>query len=275
MIRYFDSPAHMARTAAESHSKRQANSQWNMTDESWSGPGQSGIESMLRIGGDESDVPAAMKLLDKLSLELPETERAEFVPSVCGAFPCVPDAIIGMPEPMRQRQTVPNDGAPIRIGVVTTVSADISLEAFRAKAAALLAILIHLNNAGRAVELYGISTMAGGDKSGETVLAYRIATSPMSLAECNMALGNLAFARRIPFTIACQCNDFDGRWPYDAGWDNGDNGAGYCANLAKRMGFNMILPCLHSSEAQEITSNPAKWMLAKYNAIQAQLDGEA
>lgn len=266
MLREFESPADMARFAARVCSSQQA---WNNSDQSWSGVNASGLSAMLEKGGDESDVPAALALLDKLSALLPETDRAVYAPSVSGAYPCVPDAIIGLPKSMRRKVADYSNNAPIRVGVVTTVSAAIDRDAFRKKAAAMLAILMHLNNSGRAVELYGVSILHGAD-TGETVITYRIASNPVSLAECNMALGNLAFARRIPFAIGEKLNSFNGEWPTQ--FSTSDMGADYCARLGKRLGFQMLLPPLYESESRAIKADPAEWMLAKYAAIQAQIE---
>lgn len=268
MIRYFESPADMANFA---HANCANEKHWNNDDTSWAGDKWKGISAMLANGGDDSDVPKAMELMEKLSMLLPETEGAEFVPSVAGAYPCVPDALLGLPEPMRARAPVLGDSKPIKLGVVTTVSAGIDARAFRAKSAAMLAILLHLANSGRAVELYGISTMQGSE-GGETVLAYRIPSAPLSMAECNMALGNLAFARRIPFAIGETINGFNGKWP--RAFDESHHGRDYCADLAARMGFNMILPPLHYDEAESIVADPAEWMTTKYNAIQAQITND-
>jgi hypothetical protein len=265
MIRYYDSPSHMYRDAKDNCSGQQA---WNQGNTNWGGERYSDLESLIAQGGEESDVPQALKLLDKLMLELPETGMVQYAPSVTGAFGIVPEALAGLPDCMRYRLNDFTNNAPIRIGVVTTVSASIKREAFRLKAAAMLAILMHLNNSGRAVELYGIAHLHGL-ANGETVLAYRIPSQPISLAEVNMALGNLAFARRIPFAIGEQYNSFNGCWPN--AFDQ-PNGIEYTTELAKRMGFQMILPSLHEAEAKKIVSDPAKWMLDKYNAIQASLE---
>lgn len=266
MIKTFDSPAAMARYAAETCSGAAS---WKHDAVGFLGPTPTGIDSMLGAGGDESDVPRALELLATMEASFPETERAEFLPSVAGAYPCVPDFLSGLPEPMRCKTYVPNLGAPIKLGVVTTVSADIKKDAYAARSAAMLAILMHLNNTGRAVELYGVS-MTHGTKDGETICLYRIPSVPLSLAEANMALGNLAYSRRIIFAIGEQHNAFNGRWP--TGFSESDNGKAYTARIAKREGFQMILPPLHVNEAKAVVADPAKWMLDKYSAIQAQIE---
>lgn len=270
MIHYFDSPAHIVRFTAEKCGK--AESWVSGSRDHFLGSGPSAINSMLAKGGDESDVPAARRLLARMEASFPETERAYFAPSVAGAYPCVPDAIIGMPEPMRAKAYQPNDGAPIKLGVVTTISAQIGADAYAARSAAMLAILMHLNNTGRAVELYSVS-MTHGIKDGETICICRIPSVPLSLAEANMAMGNLAFSRRIPFAIGEALNEFDGRWPVD--FSESDNGKAYTAAIAKREGFQMILPPLHANEAKAVMADPAKWMLTKYEAIQAQIEAIA
>lgn len=264
MIIHYESPAQMAFDAIKNCAAQES---MRRLSEDFLGVGASGIESMLRQGGEESNVPAALKLLDKLAVALPETVGAEWVASPGGAYPIVPEALAGFPMPMRRKVTLSKDTAPIRVGVVNTVSAGIQEDAYQARSAAVLAILMHLNNAGRAVELYYLATMHGRD-TGETVLVTKIPSLPLSLAECSMALGNLAFARRIPFAIGEQYNGFNGHWP--RGFD-APNGTEYCAGLAKRLGFQMILPTLYLSEARELLDDPAAWMLGKYQALQALL----
>lgn len=266
MIKYFNSPNEMARLAMTECASTEA---WNNSRVEWSGPRGAELTAMLEKGGDDSDVPAARALLEKFEMEFPETDRSMFVPSVAGAYPCVPDALLGMPESMRVKTIVFNSGSPIKLGVVTTISAGIKTDAYRKRSAAMLAILMHLQNTGRAIELYSISMLHGQD-TGETVLITRIPSVPLSLAESNMATGNLAFSRRIPFAISKKFNNFNGAWPTK--FSNSDNGITYCQDLAKRTGFQMILPPLHRNEADKVKADPVKWMLAKYEAIQAAID---
>lgn len=228
-------------------------------------------ETMANGKGDESLVTRAKALIEKLELELPETEKACFMPSVAGAYPCVPDALIGYPEPMRAKTPVLDTGNPIRLAVNNACSGGISAEQFQARAACVLAIVMRLASAGRAVELYAMSTGNGDDKDQETVIAIKVETNPLSLAEAGYQLTNLGFTRRIMY--GCKLvmgNGYAHRWP--GKYNHGDNGVEYHAKLTKRLGFDMILPALFLDEANAISKDPVKWTLAKYHAIQAQIE---
>lgn len=261
--------------AAEQASKKggEAASHWAGHGH-WSGKSASETREIIARGGSEEYVKKAESMLEKMELALPETQRAEFFPSVSGAYPCVPDAILGMPEPMRAKTIVYTDAAPIRIGMIVTVSADVSEHAILQRGIAMLAVLFHLQNSGRAVELWSISILnCPNDANNESVVATKVCNGVLSLAEASMVLCETSLARRIPFTVQFGLHNSCGGWP--GKFDYQDGGKTYAAALAKRMGFQMILPALTAHEQREVTSNPAKWMLAKYSAIQAQIEGEA
>jgi hypothetical protein len=234
----------------------------------WYGPDSfARIQSMAEAGGDERCVPAAERLLTKLEAEFPETLRTTYEPSIAGGVVIVPDYLAGIPECMRLRTPALAETAPIKLGVLTTISSNVSQEAFEARAVATLAILMQLVNSGRAVELWGLNCLHGRE-GGETVIATKVAT-PLSLADAGLVLANIGFTRRL-YALG-EANGFNGGWPvmFDT-----PCGVEYAAGLAKRMGFQMILPALYGSEAKQVLADPLAWSLARYREIQARI-GEA
>src|SRR5919106_1737658 len=77
----------------------------------WRGGNDAQILQAARHG-DDSYVPQAEALLEQISLAMPATERRDWIAAPAGAYPVVPEALAGLPTPMRARVRVNDDRAP-------------------------------------------------------------------------------------------------------------------------------------------------------------------
>lgn len=270
MEKHFNSPAEIVAYLASAPGN---NDYRDAHNPEWFGHGDTFAkqQELIAKGGDETLVPAAMKMLDKLHVAMPETDRSVFIPAVAGAYPCVPDYIMGLPEPMRKRDVIYDTGAPIRLGAYTGCSATISHSQFIARATCFLAIIMRLVDEGRPVEVYAVDSGNGTD--GETLITVKLQSAPVSIAEIGHALTNLGFTRRVFYGAQdAMGNGYNGAWP--AKFDCATNGRYYAAKLAKRLNLDVLLPPLYGTQSNALMADPVKWTLDQYNAIQARINGD-
>lgn len=253
-----------ALSAVEAAKCSNSNFTWGQSD-SWAGDSGEALKRMILGGGDDRNIAEAMTLLDRLLDEMPETDRRHWVGSVVGGRPCVPSALSGRPKAMRRMSVDKSLGAPIKVGCITTISAGINHKQFQRKAVCLLAVVMHLANSGRPVELWGLNTVGANNAEGEEVIMTKIDTAPLSLSQAGMVLANIGYTRRLGYSLGA-VNGFNGGWP--RGFDQ-PSGVEYGAKLAKRLGFNMVLPALHLGEANAMEKDPLAWTVTKYREILA------
>jgi hypothetical protein len=239
----------------------------------WGGPSLATLLQLVKTGGNGEHVAEAQAHLEKLDVALPDTATREYVPSVAGAYPDMGDFLAGAPDNMRNRQAVYTSSAPVRIGMVPSVSANVSASDFLLRGVIMLAILIKLINSGRTVQLDLVDIGDGSkDGTGETILTCSLPSSPISLSEAALYFCNLAVARRVPFIIAGAENNYHGSWP--RAFDRDTFGVKYCAKLAERLGYQMILPPLYGNDRKKLRDDPITWAREKYAAILETINAE-
>lgn len=147
------------------------------------------------ISGDEKFVASAEVLLEKIDSEV-ESPHAEWVPSIYGAYPIVPEYLAGSPTPMRHKTRVPSDASPVAIWVDLTCSGGFSAEEMKKRGVAILALVMKLQ-AIRPVDLYLVSCvqrLSGG-------LVVKIESQPISLGTAGLALCAIAFVRHLCYGV--------------------------------------------------------------------------
>lgn len=264
----FESIAALANWAdVEARSCRMADDNINSPGD-WYGPDSwSKTIEKARNGGEETYVSQASSLMERIQAQF-EATMPSWVAGVAGAYPCVPDALIGLPESMRRRVNTESDNAPISIWIPTTCSAGIDQKTLIARGVAYLAFAMALVSSGRAVELYAVAFGNGNDKAKETVITARIPTNPLSLSEACFALCNVSYTRRISYAAKYALNNgCNGRWPEAYA----SNSAAYCVDVAKRHGITFCAPPAYLTDAKEIAADPVKWLNSKMAGITALL----
>lgn len=158
-------------------------------------------------------VPEAEKLMEKLDLQI-ETPHREWQASVAGAFPCVPDAIMGRPQSMRRPVLVPNQYKPINIICVTDSSGGIDAKTLVRRGAAIMALTMAMTRIRPVtLKLCGIGNSKSSDPSGETITTAPINTTPLDLATAAYFFSSAGFARRLIYRVSEYNGGDTGSWP--------------------------------------------------------------
>lgn len=137
-------------------------------------------------GASDSECRAARKLADKIDSSFRDREVSAWVPSVCGAYPIVPDYLIGMPENMRARRPVESDISPIKFVIEPTISQGVTIDQLNNRAAAIAALIMRTNEE-RPVELW-FSMVNDPGGNGDVYNFIRMESTPVSLAHIVAAM---------------------------------------------------------------------------------------
>lgn len=212
----------------------------------------------LAVEGDEAAIARVTKLLDKIDATFRDREGLKWVPSVGGAYPCVPDFLAGNPECMRARQPVEDDRSPLRIVLDLGVSAGVSIEQAEARGACAAALAMRLVEE-RPVELWAISAMQGGfDFNQNTITAWRVCTTPLSTNDVAFGLASIEAFRRIMFGVI----DTLKRCGNSIGWLNGyqPTDVRYEAMIRQALELEDKDVLLRGMFVTESRKNPEQWV---------------
>ena len=127
--------------------------QYADTSKSWDNGIYHDLAVVLAKRGDDSFVSHAEALLEKIEGEV--DSHAEWVPSIYGAYPVVPEFLAGSPSSM-WRGTRPSDASPVAVWVDLTCSGGFSAKDMEKRGTAILALVMKLQ-AIRPVDLYLVS----------------------------------------------------------------------------------------------------------------------
>lgn len=149
--------------------------------------------------GDDSLVVEAEKLISQLDADI-ELEHPEWISSVYGAYPIVPEFLAGSPTPMRHRTRVPADNEPVGIWVDLTSSAGVNYELIRKRGIVVLALVLKLQQL-RAIDLHCCCVLPD-DKNGGTFIDLTMPTRPLQLGVVCHVLTCVGFARHVMYGAA-------------------------------------------------------------------------
>lgn len=168
-----------------------------------------------RNGLSDKDTEQARSLFLKIDTAFRDRTRQEWIPSVGGAYACVPEYLQGQPEHMRTMHDTVSDKAPITYWVESVVSAGVGVEALKMRAAALAALIMRTGEE-RPVEL---NVFTGGHPSGAKSYLFvaPIDSHPISLIETLGALGTREYCRTINFALLARYSGAS----HDIGWSCG------------------------------------------------------
>jgi len=220
------------------------------------------------LQGDDSYVAEAEKLLDLLDASV-ETPHAEWVGSVYGAYPIVPEFLAGSPTPMRHRQNVEGDNSPITIYVSTTCSAGISTETMLKRGVAILALVLKMQQI-RPIELCLLAE-THGRTDGEYLQVIPIITKPVDISVAAFTLCHVAFARQLTYGAAIRDDKFNGSWP------NTYNGGGAPWEAHVREALGMAEQDLYIGSARmwdDMITKPVEWVNAQVKRFTEVREGE-
>lgn len=219
--------------------------------------------------GDLTVVNEARKLMENIDAHR-NTERAVWQPSICGAYPIVPEAIAGFPECMRVRASEKDAMAAIRIFVGTTVSGGISVETLRKRGLACLALALRLAES-RPVELWAYNDGRPSYCSYPTLLMLKIDLQ-LDLAQAASILADPAYTRGLAFEAY---HAMAGGQSGSEHWGFGSNSMSeeYNTKLKAALGAtdqDLVLRGGFLYEVSDIASDPVKWV----NKVLAEVNGE-
>lgn len=212
--------------------------------------------------GDDAYVPMADKLLDKIGDLAEGLPVRQWTPSPCGAYGIVPEAIMGLPTPMRT-MAPSGDLSPVNIIVSTTCSGGIDKATMTKRGVAILALLQKLQ-AIRPVEL-SILAEGGSSMHGNVLELIQIDTKPLSIAHACFALANVGFARGLTYAHMEKYHGFNGRWPADY---RTDRYGGIVREALDIRSEDLWIQSSHLTDSK-LTSDPVAWVneqLARYGA---------
>lgn len=141
----------------------------------------------------------AEELINKVDASFRDREKETWMPSVAGAYPIVPDYLIGMPECMRARRPVESDIAPIRLIMEPLVSAGVGQDELANRGAAITALAMRMAEE-RPVELYALGCMYS--RYTDYSFLVKVDSQPINLAQSIAVFASASFARMITFSWA-------------------------------------------------------------------------
>ena len=226
-----------------------------------SGTGEALAESVeYAINGNTKLVTEAEKLMDKLQTSI-EVKSRQWGGAVAGAFPCVPDYLIGHPESMRKLDDCVSDSVPLRVFCCTSSSGAMDWQQLQRRGVAVLAATMALCQS-RPVELWTFTPFRGNGQHGECNIMVRVNSSPLCLSEACVALGSIGFDRNLGMTIGYVEDAFDGGWARilkNAGFDDESRTIEACREMLGASENDLIIPPAHAS-FQQIYSDPIGWV---------------
>ena len=181
-----------------------------ITDTSWAGGFARETARKIREGCATSnkDMEKARGIMDAVDTSFRDREVNQWMPSIAGAYPVVPDYLIGMPESMRERRPVESDHAPIKMFVEVSYSAGVSADAISQRGTALAALLMRMAEE-RPVELHLFVGWALKYNSGRRMIwSVKLDTNPISLQQVMDTIACKGFCRAINFN-ACNALNKD------------------------------------------------------------------
>lgn len=226
-----------------------------------SGAGESLAESVdYAINGNTKLVGEAERLMDKLQTSI-EVRSRQWGGAVAGAFPCVPDYLIGHPESMRKLDDCVSDSTPLRVFCATSSSAGMEWGQLQSRGVAVLAATMALCQS-RPVELWTFTPFNGNGAHGECNILVRVNSSPLCLSEACVALGSIGFDRNMGMTIGYVEDSFDGDWARilkTAGFGDEQKTIAACREMLGASDTDLIIPPAHAS-FKRIYTDPVGWV---------------
>lgn len=146
----------------------------------WAGGTRGDAVAYLRCAKRSPQQAMVESLVDRIDASFRDRDAQQWMPSVAGAYPMVPEYLMGMPENMRQRVAVESDVAPIRLFVSISAGANVEVDALAKRGAAVAALAMRLSEA-RPVELYATFDVA--DRGTCASFLVRVPLENVGLAE--------------------------------------------------------------------------------------------
>lgn len=215
------------------------------------------IKAAIECRASNSDMEYAQSIIDKIDASVHDRERMEWQPDVMGAYPMVPDYLMGIPESMRMRQPREFELAPIKIVMEVSVSSGLSHSQILRRGCAVAALAMRLSEE-RAVELH---CCYGGRVNGiNYVWMAKLDCSPISLNQCVAVFASTSFARMVAFNAM---SAYSGPDQGSIGWAFCNPSAERDKDMRKLMGLepqDLFLQGGFLPDASVMENNPVQWV---------------
>lgn len=152
----------------------------------------------FKAGAGDSETCGAKKLVNKIDASFRDREVLQWMPSVQGAYPIVPEYLAGFHECMRAKRAVGSDIAPIKVMLCTNVASGVTHTTMARRAAAYAAFVMRLSET-RPVELYAVSLFHHRNKCVDVGAVVKLDATPIDLSQI-IAAFNPSVARGCTFT---------------------------------------------------------------------------
>lgn len=170
----------------------------------------------------QSTLASAMLLLDKIDASFRDRDVQTWQPSIMGAYPIVPDYLMGRIDAMRMKQQEESAVAPIKVYIECAVSAGVTHDQLIRRGTAIAALLMRMNEE-RPVELYMFAAWnLYTCKNHKCMWTMRLDSTPISVSQVLHCIAEPTFLRMINFSISDRLARENGdniRWGLEAmGW---------------------------------------------------------
>lgn len=222
------------------------------------------IKAAIECRANSSDMAYAQSIIDKIDSSVHDRERMEWAPNVMGAYPMVPDYLMGIPESMRMREPREFELAPIKIVMEVAVSGGLSHSEILRRGCAVAALAMRLSEE-RAVELH--CCYGGNTKGDNYVWMAKLDCSPISLNQCVSIFASASFARMVAFNaMSAYSRNAETRIE----WALGRPGRDRDIAMRKLMGLepqDLFLQGGYLPDASVMQNDPVQWV---HNQLEAQ-----
>jgi hypothetical protein len=237
--------------------------------DNWTSGESYGQSLKLAETGDLSLVPRAKAKILKVSSQL-EVEYPTWTASPHGSYPVVPEAIIGLPTPMRQLTRQLSDVSGIKLYFSTSPSGSLSSAQIFEVGMEMLSLAMGLERI-RPIELWWWEECGAQWNSDQTskrgnnfLVAIKISTQPLDIARAAYMLTSAGFVRNLLFSFEHRLRY---RWSSFACWNNesysGAEHMEYARQMFRLKKHDTILPVL--SAHHPLIKQPQEWLQSVIN----------
>lgn len=205
----------------------------------------------------DEDTEQARKLFLSVDTAFRDRTRMEWLPSVGGAYACVPEYLQGLPEHMRTMHDNVSDKAPITYWIESVVSSGLGVGALRMRAAAIAALIMRTSEE-RPVEL---NIFTGGKPSDgqDYLFVAPVDSHPVSLTETLGALGTREYCRTINFALLAKYSGTSTFIHWACGWP-GNKRETKLRDVFHAMPQDVVIQGGYLPDEVLMKSNPVAWV---------------
>lgn len=214
-------------------------------------------------GAPEYELRMARELADKIDATLHDRMENAWSPSVMGAYPIVPEALMGLPQNMRRRIEETSDRAPVKLIIEPSISQDVDKSTIQRRGAAISALVQRMGEE-RAVELW--VALCDKDCATDTEVCHliKLDTQPISLSQCIAVMASETFSRYIAFGAMFASSQPDRHPDHESiGWALGYPSQQRRETMRKVFGLaeaDVIIQGGYSPDIELMDRDPVAWV---------------